>query len=260
MVLTEKEIYGVPVMREPKRKFKGLPVDDLLALRKGDFVVHVNYGVGVFEGIRRLKVQGREHDFLHIRYDENGKVYVPVENLGMLDRYIGAEDRAPSLDRIGSRSWHLAKTRTVSAIEDYAEELLATYARRNAAQGFAFSRDTPWQTRAGGVVHPRGDRRTSCSAIADTKRDMESRKPMDRLVCGDVGYGKTEVALRAAFKAVMDAKQVAVLAPTTILAYQHFNTFKARTARFPIRIAMLSRFVRGRRTGADDQGSEGRQD
>jgi len=241
-VLTEREIYGVPVMREPKRRFKGLPVDDLLALHKGDYVVHVNYGIGVFEGIKRLKVEGREHDFLHIRYADNGRVYVPVENLGLVDRYIGAEDRSPGLDRLSSKSWHLAKTRTTKAVADYAEELLAIYARREAARGFAFSRDTPWQQELeDAFVHE--ETPDQLKAIAEVKRDLESNRPMDRLVCGDVGYGKTEVALRAAFKAVMDAKQVAVLVPTTILAYQHFNTFTSRLSRTPVKVAMLSRFV-----------------
>jgi transcription-repair coupling factor (superfamily II helicase) len=242
VVLTEREIYGAPVMREAKRRFRGLPVDDLLALRKGDHVVHVNYGIGVFEGIKRLKVDGREHDFLHIRYAENSKVYVPVENLGMLDRYIGAEDRPPALDRLGSKSWHLARTRTAQAVSDYAEELLVIYARRAAARSLAFSPDTPWQRELEETfIHE--ETPDQLRALADIKRDMESGRPMERLVCGDVGYGKTEVALRAAFKAVMDARQVAVLAPTTVLAYQHFNTFQMRTAQFPIRIAMLSRFV-----------------
>ena len=241
-VLTEREVYGVPVMREPKRRFRGLPVDDLLALHKGDYVVHVNYGIGVFEGIRRLKVEGREHDFLHIRYAENGRVYVPVENLGLVDRYIGAEDRAPGLDRLSSKSWHLAKTRTSRAVADYADELLAVYARREAARGFAFAPDTTWQQELeDAFVHE--ETADQLKAVADAKRDMESTRPMDRLVCGDVGYGKTEVALRAAFKAVMDAKQVAVLVPTTILAYQHFNTFTARLSRTPVKVAMLSRFV-----------------
>jgi transcription-repair coupling factor (superfamily II helicase) len=241
-VLTEREIYGAPVMRDARRKFKGLPVDDLLALHKGDCVVHVNYGIGVFEGIKRLSVDDQEHDFLEIRYADNGKVYVPVENLGMLDRYIGDDDRPPSLDRLGSKSWHLAKTRTAQAVSDYAEELLEIYARRATAPGFAFARDTPWQTELeASFIHE--ETPDQLSALNDVKRDMETAKPMDRLVCGDVGYGKTEVALRAAFKAVMDAKQVAVLAPTTILAYQHYNTFKARTAQFPLRIAMVSRFV-----------------
>ena len=241
-VLTEREIYGVPVMREAKHRFKGLPVDDLLALHKGDYVVHVNYGIGMFEGIKRLKVEGREHDFLHIRYADSGRVYVPVENLGLIDRYIGAEDRSPGLDRLSSKSWQLAKTRTVKAVADYAEELLAVYARREATRGFAFSHDTPWQQELeDSFVHE--ETPDQLKSIADVKRDMESTQTMDRLVCGDVGYGKTEVALRAAFKAVMDAKQVAVLVPTTILAYQHFNTFSSRLSRTPVKVGMLSRFV-----------------
>jgi transcription-repair coupling factor (superfamily II helicase) len=259
-VLTEREIYGVPVMREPKRRFKGLPVDDLLALHKGDYVVHVNYGIGMFEGIKRLKVEGREHDFLHIRYADNGRVYVPIENLGLIDRYIGAEDRAPGLDRLSSKSWQLAKTRTVQAVADYAEELLAIYARREVARGFGFARDTPWQRELeDAFVHE--ETADQLKAIAEVKRDMESTRPMDRLVCGDVGYGKTEVALRAAFKAVMDAKQVAVLVPTTILAYQHYNTFTARLATTPVKVAMLSRFVPpGRRALAVQDLKQGKVD
>ena len=241
-VLTSREIYGAPVMREVRRRFRGLPVDDLLALHKGDYVVHINYGVGVFEGIRRLRVAGAEHDFLSVRYAENNRVYVPLENLGLLDRYIGSDDRPPALDRLGSRSWQLARTRTAAAVADYAVELLEIYARRKTVQGFAFARDTPEQEELeAAFVHE--ETPDQLRAIGDVKHDMESDRPMDRLVCGDVAYGKTEVALRAAFKAVMDAKQVAVLVPTTILAVQHLDTFRARARQFPIRIAMLSRFA-----------------
>jgi transcription-repair coupling factor (superfamily II helicase) len=177
-----------------------------------------------------------------VRYAENGRIYVPVENLGMLDRYIGSDDRAPALDRLGSRSWHLARTRTAAAVNDYAEELLAIYARRQTAGGFAFSHDTPEQQELE-ATFSHEETPDQLRAIGEVKRDMESSRPMDRLVCGDVAYGKTEVALRAAFKAVMDGKQVAVLVPTTILAMQHFETFRFRAKPFPIRIAMLSRFV-----------------
>ncbi|MEO0108567.1 MAG: CarD family transcriptional regulator, partial [candidate division WOR-3 bacterium] len=144
-LLTEREIYGRPVMREARHKFRGLPVDDLLALRRGDYVVHVHYGIGVFEGTKRLLIDGHEHDFLHVRYADNACVYVPIESLALLDRYVGPDDSPPKLDRLGSKSWRLARTRTASAVRDYAEELLAIYAQREASAGFAFSQDSALQ-------------------------------------------------------------------------------------------------------------------
>uniref|UniRef100_A0A7C6A9Y4 Transcription-repair-coupling factor n=1 Tax=candidate division WOR-3 bacterium TaxID=2052148 RepID=A0A7C6A9Y4_UNCW3 len=241
-VLTEKEIYGAPIMRLPKRRFKGLPVDNLLTLKKGDYVVHHNYGVGIFEGTKRLKIDNQEKDFLYIRYAGAGRLYLPIENLNFLDRYIGSEERPPVLDRLGSRNWAWAKAKAQKAATDFASELIQLYAQRSITQGFRFLADTEWQAELE-AAFPFQETPDQSKAWEEVKKDMESDKVMDRLICGDVGFGKTEIALRAAFKAVMAGKQVVMLVPTTILAYQHYNTFSQRLAKFPIRVEMLSRLV-----------------
>ena len=248
-VLTEKEIYGVPVTRLPKRRFKGLPVDDLLSLKKGDYVVHIDYGVGIFEGTKRLRIADKEKDFLCLRYAGKGKLYLPIENLGLLDRYVATEDEPPVLDRLGSQSWLWVKAKAAKAAAVYAEELLDLYAKRTVAKGFRFSPDTEWQSELESSF-PYQETPDQLRAWQEVKADMESGKAMDRLICGDVGFGKTEVALRAAFKSVMDGKQVVMLVPTTILCYQHFNTFRKRLDKFPIKVVMLSRFVSPQRRKA----------
>ncbi len=241
-VLTEKEIYGTPVMRTPKRKFKGLPVDDLLSLKKGDYVVHIHYGVGIFEGTSRLKIEDKEKDLLLIHYAGKSKLYLPIENLGMLDRYVSSEESAPVLDRLGSKRWLWVKAKAAKAVADYAQELIQLYAKRKVTKGFRFSSDTEWQAELE-ASFPYQETTDQLKAWVQIKKDMESDKVMDRLVCGDVGFGKTEIALRASFKTVMDSKQVVMLVPTTILCYQHYNTFRKRLVKFPIKVEMLSRFV-----------------
>lgn len=241
-LITEREIYGAPIIHPPKPKFRGLPIDDLLALHKGDYVVHLDYGIGIFEGLRRLKIDGKEKDFLHIRYAGGGRLFLPVESIGLLDRYIGSEDKPPKLDRLGGNAWSRVVKRVAKATQDYASQLLQLYARRSVAKGFSFSEDTKELLELE-VTFPYEETEDQLKTLKEVKEDMAKPKPMDRLICGDVGYGKTELALRAAFKAAMDFKQVALLAPTTILAYQHYNTFKARLKDFPIKIAMLSRFI-----------------
>ncbi|MBN2464823.1 DEAD/DEAH box helicase, partial [candidate division WOR-3 bacterium] len=241
-LLTEREIYGTPVFHPPRRRFKGLPIDNIVSLRPGDYVVHIDYGIGSFEGMRRMTNAGVEKDYIVVRYAGNDKVYVPVENIGLLDRYIGSEDKVPALDRLGGRSWLHAKAKAARASAEYAEELLEIYARRATARGIQFERDTQWQTELE-ASFPYEETPDQLKVMAEVKRDMQSPRPMDRLICGDVGYGKTEIALRAAFKAASNLKQVAVLAPTTILCYQHYATFRKRLARFPFRVEMLSRLV-----------------
>ena len=241
-LLTEREIYGTPVFHPPRRRFKGLPIDNIVSLRPGDYVVHIDYGIGSFEGTKRMTLAGVEKDYVVLRYAGNDKVYVPVENIGLLDRYVGSEDSAPALDRLGGRSWLHAKAKAARASAEYAEELLGIYARRAAARGIQFGRDNKWQTELE-ASFPYEETPDQLKVMAEVKRDMESTRPMDRLICGDVGYGKTEIALRAAFKAASNLKQVAVLAPTTILCYQHYATFRKRLARFPFRVEMLSRLV-----------------
>jgi transcription-repair coupling factor (superfamily II helicase) len=228
--------------RAPERRRSAAKafLSDLRDLKAGDLVVHVDHGIGRFVGLKQLGVAGDGvQEFLELRYADDDKLFVPVERLDLIQKYAGAA--RPPLDRLGGTSWERAKSRVKKAMRDMAEELLKLYAARKTIQGHAFSPDTHWQHEfdAAFEYELTPDQQ---AAIADIKRDMESPTPMDRLLCGDVGYGKTEVAMRAAFKAVMDGKQVAVLAPTTVLAFQHQKTLKERFAGFPIRIEMVSRF------------------
>ncbi len=214
-------------------------LSDLRDLKVGDFVVHVDHGIGMFVGLKQIGVGDSMQEFLELRYAGDDKLFVPVERLDLVQKYTGAT--RPPIDRLGGTSWERAKTRVKKAMRDMAEELLKLYAARKAVPGHAFTSDSHWQEEFEDAFEYEltVDQK---SAIADIKRDMESPTPMDRLLCGDVGYGKTEVAMRAAFKAVMDGKQVAVLAPTTVLAFQHQKTLRERFAGFPVRIDMVSRF------------------
>ncbi len=241
-LLTERELYGAPGRSLVRHRFKGLPIDSLVALRPGDYVVHVDYGIGLFEGTRRISHDQTEKDYLSLRYAGSDRVYVPVENLGLLDRYIGAGKEPVRLDRIGGRSWLLAKAKAARASAEYAEQLLETHARRNLTRGHAFAPDGQWQAELE-ASFPYQETRDQVETLAAVKQGMESPRPMDRLVCGDVGYGKTEIALRAAFKAAVNLKQVALLAPTTILCFQHYTTFHQRLEPFPLRVEMLSRLI-----------------
>ncbi len=241
-VITEREVYGTPVGRLVRRRFRGVPVDNLLTIRPGDYVVHIDYGVGRFAGTKRLHHGDREKDYLLIEYAGGDRVYVPVENLGLIDRYIGAGDEAPPLDRLGGRSWLIARAKAAQASAAYAEELLEIYARRATAQTVPLPADSPWLAELE-TSFPYEETPDQLRALADVRQDLSQGRPMDRLICGDVGFGKTEIALRAALQCVVNFKQVAVLAPTTVLAYQHYVNFKRRLERFPVRVEMLSRFV-----------------
>jgi transcription-repair coupling factor (superfamily II helicase) len=214
-------------------------LSDFRDLKVGDLVVHVDHGIGVFVGLKRIEVGLEPQEFMELRYAGEDKLFVPVERLDLVQKYTGAT--RPSLDRLGGTTWEKAKTRVKKAMRDMAEELLKLYASRRAIPGHAFSADSHWQQEFEDAFE--WDLTVDqTSAVSDIKRDMESPAPMDRLLCGDVGYGKTEVAMRAAFKAVMDGKQVAFLAPTTVLAFQHLKTVTNRFAAFPVRIDMISRF------------------
>jgi len=241
-VLTERELYGSPVIRPVRHRFQGIPVDNVVALRPDDYVVHVDYGVGRFTGTRTITDSGVTKDCLVVQYAGTDRVYVPVENIGLLDRFVGGEDSTPPLDRLGSRAWLVAKARAARASAEYAQELLDNCARRAAARGTPFGPATEWLTELE-ASFPFAETQDQLRALADVGCDMARARPMDRLVCGDVGYGKTEIALRAALRAVASVKQVAVLAPTTILCYQHYATFRGRLARFPVRVEMLSRLA-----------------
>jgi len=234
----DDEQHASEPRRSPTRAF----LSDLRDLKVGDLVVHVDHGIGEFVGLRQLGVRGGAEsavEFLELRYHNDDKLFVPVERLDLIQKYTGGV--RPALDRLGGTTWEKAKTRVRKAMRDMAEELLKLYAQRRAVPGHAFPADTHWQEEFE-AAFPHEMTADQTTAIADIKRDMEAPTPMDRLLCGDVGYGKTEVAMRAAFKAVMDGKQVAVLAPTTVLAFQHAKTLRDRFAGFPVAIDMVSRF------------------
>ena len=227
--------------RPERRNLAQTFLSDLRDLKVGDLVVHVDHGIGEFVGLKQLGVRGTEgaQEFLELRYHGDDKLFVPVERLDLIQKYTGGT--RPALDRLGGTTWEKAKTRVKKAMRDMAEELLKLYAQRRAVPGHAFAADTHWQEEFEAAFPVRADRRPGVGD-RDIKSDMETPTPMDRLLCGDVGYGKTEVAMRAAFKAVMDGKQVAFLAPTTVLAFQHVKTLRDRFAGFPVTIDMVSRF------------------
>jgi transcription-repair coupling factor (superfamily II helicase) len=214
---------------------------DFSELKPGDFVVHVDHGIGQFHGLRQVNVDGVKGEFLQLEYAEQAKLYVPLTRLDLVQKYQSLGGAAPRLDRLGAQAWEARKSRVKKSVTDMAERLLKLYAERKSVQGHAFPADTPWQKEFEDAFEFQ-ETTDQDRAIEDVKRDLERPQPMDRLLCGDVGYGKTEVAMRAAFKAVSDSKQVAVLAPTTVLAFQHYDTFRRRFAAFPVKIAMLSRF------------------
>src|SRR6202790_2084719 len=238
-----------PTVDRPSRKIRTSGFfSDFADLKAGDFIVHVDHGIGQFEGLRLIESDGRRGEFMLLRYADDARLYVPLERMDLVQSYRVVEGSEPSLDKLGGTGWTARKTRVRKSLEDMADQLLTLYAERKTAEGFAFSPDGAWQREFEDAFEfeETADQRT---AIADIKKDLEKPTPMDRLLCGDVGYGKTEVAMRAAFKAVADSKQIAVLTPTTVLAFQHFETFKKRFAAFPTRVEMLSRF----RTAAEQK-------
>ncbi len=243
--LTEAEIFGPrrEVRRRPKPA-EALPFSSFEDIRYGDYVVHVDHGIGQYRGLRQLAVGGHAADFLLIKYAGADKLYVPVEKLNLVQRYVGADTEGgagPPLDKLGGTRWARAKASVRAGVREMARELLNLYAARQVVPGHATPPDTPWQAEFE-AAFPYDETPDQLRAIQEVKRDLEAPRPMDRLVCGDVGYGKTEVALRAAFKVVQDGGQVAVLVPTTVLALQHHATFRDRFANFPMRVEMLSRF------------------
>ena len=223
------------------RSHAALFTPETLDLKPGDYVVHVQHGIGRFAALRQITTSGVTEDFMVIEYAGGDRLYVPLTRLDLIQKYRGAGEAAPALDKLGGVTWARTKSRVKAKMRDMAEELLKLYAARKLAEGFAFSRDSAWQ-REFEDAFEFTPTRDQLQAAAEIKRDMEAPHPMDRLLCGDVGFGKTEVAMRAAFKALGDGKQVAVLAPTTVLALQHYETFRKRFAPFPVRVEMLSRF------------------
>ena len=231
-----------PTLERPSRKIRTSGFfSDFAELKPGDFIVHVDHGIGQFEGLRQIESDGHRGEFMLLRYAEDARLYVPLERMDLVQSYRVLEGAHPPLDKLGGTGWNTRKTRVRKSLEDMAEQLLALYAARKTAEGFSFSSDGNFQREFEDAFEFE-ETPDQVAAISDIKRDMEKPTPMDRLLCGDVGYGKTEVAMRAAFKVVADSKQVAILAPTTVLAFQHFETFKQRFAAFPVRVEMLSRF------------------
>jgi transcription-repair coupling factor (superfamily II helicase) len=216
-------------------------ISDFRDLKAGDYVVHVDHGIGRFEGLQVIESQGVEREFVLLTYAEKSKLFVPVERLDLVSRFSSGESTQPVLDKLGSIGWQKTKAKAKRAMRDMADELLRLYAERKLVEGYAYSADTPWQIEFEDAF-PYDLTPDQASAVEDLKTDMETATPMDRLIIGDVGYGKTEVAMRATFKAVMDGKQVAILTPTTVLAYQHSESFKKRFAAFPVKVELLSRF------------------
>ncbi|HSW39162.1 MAG TPA: transcription-repair coupling factor, partial [Acidobacteriota bacterium] len=227
--------------RKIKSVRKDLFLSDFRDLKPGDYVVHIDHGIGLFNGLHTLGLKDGVKEFVLLSYQDGARLYVPVERLDLIQKYSSMGGTRPTLDRLGGASWARTKSRIKKSMRDMAEELLKLYAQRRTIEGFSFSPDTPWQQEFEGAFEFELTR-DQADALEAVKTDMEAPRPMDRLLCGDVGYGKTEVAMRAAFKAVMDGKQAAVLAPTTVLAFQHYNTFRQRFTVFPVRIQLLSRF------------------
>ena len=242
-LLTDGEIFGWrrPELRQRPRPVAEAPEAAYADLEPGDWVVHMDHGIGRFNGLVQRPVDGIEREYLSIEYAEGDQLFVPVYQADRLTRYIGPDAHPPSPTRLGSPEWRTTKSKVKEAVEEVAQDLLDLYARRNVVEGHAFGKDAPWQKELE-ASFPYIETQDQLRVIGEVKSDMETPKPMDRLICGDVGYGKTEVALRAAFKAVMDGKQVAILVPTTVLAQQHFHTFCQRLAPFPVEVEMLSRF------------------
>ncbi|HUT18144.1 MAG TPA: transcription-repair coupling factor [Anaerolineae bacterium] len=242
-LFSDAEIFGwsKPRPRRPRRT--PAPPEVFFAdLSPGDYVVHVDFGIGRFRGLIKATIDEAEREYLRVDYAGNDSVYVPIHQADRLSRYVGASDRPPMLHQLGTASWERVKERAKEAATGVAKDLLMLYSAREVVEGHAFAPDTEWQAELE-ASFPYVETDDQLQAVAEVKTGMEKPRPMDRLICGDVGYGKTEVALRAAFKAVMDSKQVAVLVPTTVLAQQHYTTFRRRLAPFPVNVEMLSRFL-----------------
>ena len=242
-VVTEDEIFKLQKKKKarPQKMTNAERIKSYTEIKPGDYVVHVHHGIGRYVGIETLVVSGTHKDYLHIRYRADDKLYVPVEQIDLIQKYVAAEDKEPKLHKLGGAEWKKTKAKVTSAVKDIADDLIKLYAKREAEKGFAFSPDND-EMRAFEDLFPYEETEDQLRTIIEVKRDMERERPMDRLVCGDVGYGKTEVAIRAAFKAILDGKQVAFLVPTTILAQQHFETIQARFEEHAISVGLLSRF------------------
>lgn len=242
-VITEQEVFTSHVKKPRKRQklSNAERIKNYSELNVGDYVVHINHGIGKYLGIETLEVNGAHKDYLNLRYAGNDKLYIPVDQIDQVQKYIGSEEQEPKVYKLGGNDWKRVKRRVQKSVQDIADDLIQLYAEREAAKGYAYEKDD-FEQREFEAAFPYQETEDQLKAVEEIKTDMERERPMDRLLCGDVGYGKTEVALRAAFKAIMNGKQVAFLVPTTILAQQHFETVSERFAEYPVNIGTLSRF------------------
>ena len=241
MVISETDIFGRKKKKKRRKKYEGQKIQDFAELKPGDYVVHENHGIGIYKGIEKIEVEKVVKDYMKIAYADGGVLYIPVAQMDLIQKYAGADAKKPKLNKLGTIQWGKTKNQVKKAVQAVAEDLVKLYAARQQSEGFVYGPDTVWQKEFE-EMFPFEETEDQIQAIEDTKHDMESTKIMDRLICGDVGYGKTEIAIRAAFKAVQEGKQVVYLVPTTILAQQHYNTFVQRLKDFPVRIDLLCRF------------------
>lgn len=241
VVISESDIFGRKKKKKKRKKYEGQRIQDFAELKPGDYVVHENHGIGVYKGIEKIEVEKIVKDYMKIVYAEGGVLYIPVAQMDLIQKYAGADAKKPRLNKLGTIQWGKTKSQVKKAAQIVAKDLVELYAVRQQSEGFVYGPDTVWQKEFE-EMFPFEETDDQLQAIEDTKHDMESKKIMDRLICGDVGYGKTEIAIRAAFKAVQEGKQVVCLVPTTILAQQHYNTFVQRLKEFPVRIDLLCRF------------------
>ena len=241
VVISESDIFGRKKKKKKRKKYEGQRIQDFAELKPGDYVVHENHGIGVYKGIEKIEVEKIVKDYMKIVYAEGGVLYIPVAQMDLIQKYAGADAKKPRLNKLGTIQWGKTKSQVKKAVQIVAKDLVELYAVRQQSEVFVYGPDTVWQKEFE-EMFPFEETDDQLQAIEDTKHDMESKKIMDRLICGDVGYGKTEIAIRAAFKAVQEGKQVVCLVPTTILAQQHYNTFVQRLKEFPVRIDLLCRF------------------
>ena len=249
VLITESDIFGKEQKKRRKKKqYSGQRIQDFSELTVGDYVVHENHGLGIYRGIEKVEVDKVVKDYIKIEYRDGSNLYILATQLDLLQKYAGQDAKPPKLNKLGTQEWNRTKTKVRGAVRDIAQDLVKLYAARQEKEGYVYGKDTVWQKEFE-EMFPYEETEDQLQAIEDTKRDMESPKIMDRLICGDVGYGKTEIALRAAFKAIQEGKQVVYLVPTTILAQQHYNTFTQRMKDFPVRVDLMCRF----RTAAEQK-------
>lgn len=249
VVISESDIFGAEKKKKKKKKkYEGRKINDFAELKIGDYVVHENHGLGIYKGIEKVEVDKVVKDYIKIEYRDGGNLYILATGLDVIQKYASADAKRPKLNKLGTQEWTRTKSKTKEAVGEIAKDLVELYAIRQQTEGYSYGKDTVWQKEFE-EMFPFEETEDQLAAIEATKKDMESAKIMDRLICGDVGYGKTEIAIRAAFKAVQEGKQVVYLVPTTILAQQHYNTFVQRMKDFPVRIDLLSRF----RTSAEQK-------